>query len=82
MRREESVPAEDLAAEVEEGEDGERCEPAREDEVLGVAEEVEAGGFAEGAVEEDVFGEEPGGWEKSPEAEEPGFGGAAVGCGG
>ena len=56
---EKSVAAEDLFAEVEEGEEGEGCEPAGEDEVLGVAKEVEAGGFAVGAVEEDVFDEEP-----------------------
>jgi len=58
-REKKSVFIEDLFAEVEEGEDGEGCEPAGEDEVLGVAKEVEAGGFAVGAVEEDVFDEEP-----------------------
>src|SRR5262249_54423067 len=77
-----SVSAEDFAAEVEEGEDREGGEPAGEDKVLGVAEEVEAGGFAEGSVEEDVFDEEPGWREEGPQAEEPGLGGAAVGWGG
>ena len=76
------VVAEDMSAEVEEGEDGEGGEPADEYELLGVGEEIEAGGLAKGSVEEDVLAEEPERWEQGPEAEQPGFLCVAVGWSG